>query len=223
MAIIKAKARQTTSVGRVSEGQDVYIKALRDGSMTVADWIAAMSLEGRVFTCNSGSGTTAKAWGSGTLDTKEQDLSIVVPSGTVIIPLEVRIHFVTYGDAQLVECLMASGTGDTVGTGVAVTTTESSNLNSGLATACTITEGSATGVAIATNIKEIWRDGIQMGITIATVGQVRIPEIFTWRAKDSGILDVVGPSESLVIYASAHTGTGCICVKYVELPVSAVT
>lgn len=221
MAILKAKGQQTTSLERQSEGADVYLKALRDGTLSVASWIGALSLEGRVFTANAGSATTYTTFGAGGLDESEFDLHVAVPASVVIIPLDLRICFEAYGTALLVECNLESGSGSAAGAGTTITPV-SSNINAGITSACTVIGASVDGTAITINLKEIWRADRQIVITTATVAQIREQEVFTWHAKDSGILDIVGPSQQLGVHASAATGTGFICLKYAELPASAV-
>ena len=115
MTILKALGNQTTSVERVSEGNDITLKALRDGTLTVAGWIAALSLAGRVFTVNQGLGTTPKTFGAAGLDTDEFALHVAVPAGVAIIPLELFITFEEIGTATLLEAVMQSGSGSVTG------------------------------------------------------------------------------------------------------------
>ncbi len=223
MAVIKGKAAQTTQVTRESEGAPVYMRMLRDGTLGIADLIALLSLEGRIFTCNSGTGTTAVTFGSSTLDTTEFDLHVAVPSSVVIIPLEVDIIFDSMGTIQIVECVMQAGTGSVTGAGTALTPV-SSNPNVGRTSACTVTSipTASTATAFTANIREIWHDNNPAGQTITAVGTVRSQYTFRYNAKLSGIYDIVGPSQQLAIWASAQAGIGILCFKYAELPVSAV-
>ncbi len=222
MTRLKALGNQTTSVERVSEGNDITLKALRDGTLTVASWVAALSLAGRVFTVNQGLGTTAKAFGDGGLDTDEFDLHVAVPSGVVIIPLELFITFEEIGTAGILETVMQSGSGSVTGSGDNPTPI-SSNVSSGRASKCTVTGSAATGAtALTTNIKEIWRDMDQLAIDIDTVAQIRVKYNYRWYAMDTGVLDVVGPNQQVAIWAAATAGTGQIGFKYIELPVAAV-
>ncbi len=221
MAIVKGKARQSTAIVRESEGNDVYLKALRDGTLTVAGWIAALSLEGRVFTANSGVATTEVTFGDSGLDTTEFDLHVAVPAGVAIIPLELNIHYEVYGTALLTENVMQSGSGSVTGAGASITPL-SSNLLTGLKSGCTVTGSAVAGTALTTDVKEIWRDIDQLTITIATVAQIRVPYAYRWKAMQAGVLDVVGPNQQVCIWAAANAGTGFISFKYAELPASAV-
>ncbi len=221
MAKIKGSASQTTSVERVSEGAEVYLRMLRDGSVGIADLIAMWSLEGRVFTCNGGTDTSAITFGAGTLDLTEFDVHVAIPASVVVIPLELDITFDTMGTAQIVECMMQYGTGSVVGTATA-STPISSNPSSGIASACTVKVASATGTALTTVTSEIWHAGVPLGITIATVGQVRVDHTFRYRAMESGILHVIGPSMQIAIFAAAQAGVGFVTLKYAELPLASV-
>lgn len=220
MALAKGKARQTTSVERVSEGMEQYMRLLRDGTLGVAELIALLSLEGRVFTANAGSATTPISYNAGGLVTTEFDLHVAVPASVAIIPLELTITFEAFGTALLVECVMQSGSGS-VSAGTAVTPINS-NINAPRTSSCTVTYVTAAATAFTTNVKEIWRASNQLAITTATVAQIRSPYVYTWRAKDSGILDVVGPNQQVGVWASANAGTGMIAFKYAELPSAAV-
>lgn len=219
MAILKGKSRQTTSVERASEGADQYLRMLRDGTVGVADLIAILSLEGRVFTCNGGKATSPIAFGDGGLATTEFDFHVSVPASVCIIPLELIVTFEAFGTASLVEVCMQSGSGSAAHATNTAVTPLSSNVNTGRASACTVVCAADTGgTAFTTNIKEIYRASDQLSITTATVGQLRSPYVYTWKANNSGILDVVGPSQQIGVFAAAATGTGFITLKYAELP-----
>jgi len=223
MAVIKGTARQTSSISRVSEGAEGYMRMLRDGTVGIADLIALWSLEGRVFTANGGTGTGALTFQSGTYDTLEHELHVLVPSSVVIIPLELMINFEAWGTVQKVECVMMKGTGSVAGTGTAVTPA-SSNENAGLTSACTVTSACATGTAFTAVDCEIYRADLQRVVAITTVTQQvnYAQQTFRWNAIESGVLQVVGPSEQLAVIASSQAGTGFVHLKYAELPVGSV-
>ena len=222
MAVIKGNAKQTTSVSRVGEGVETYMRMLRDGTVGVADLIALWSLEGRIFTIDGGGqGTTPITFGAGTLDVLEHDLHVSVPASVCIIPLKLIIHFDAYGTIGIVECCMQYGSGSTVGTATACTP-RSSNANTGLQSACTVKVAAATGVNLTT-INEVWHDGAPLGVTVASATQIREKVHFEYNAMDTGILHVIGPSQQLVAYASGGSaGAGFINFSWAELPVTSV-
>ncbi len=222
MAKISGNARQTTSVSRAGEGAESYLRMLRDGTIGVADLIAIWSLEGRVFTANFGAATTPGAFQGGTLTTGEFDLHVAVPASVVIIPLEWTVNFDIYGTIQVVELALQYGTGSVVGTADLTDTPISSNANTGLTSACTVSFGSTTGTALTSVVNEFWHDGIQLGISVATNSIIRSQTKFSYKAMDSGVLQVIGASQQLVGFASAQAGTGFTRFIYAELPVAGV-
>ncbi len=220
MALIKVKARQTTGIERVSEGQDVYLKAFRDGTLTVADLIAAWSFEGKVFCANAGTITTPITFGAGSIDSGEYDLHVSVPSDKVIFPLSLRIKMEAYGTTAIFETMACYGTGSTCGAGTTITPV---NVNTGSsnASSCTITAAATTtsGVAFTGKYVEFFRDGLQKVATTATGDDdsARSGETFPWYAKNEGIMRQVGPSAQLAVFAAAQAGTGFIIFEYAEL------
>ena len=92
MAAIIADASQTTSIARVSEGDNRQVRALRDGALVTVDWQQALVAEGRVHGVNMGTASTPVTFNDA-YAAAEQDLYIYVPAGTVIIPLYIGINF----------------------------------------------------------------------------------------------------------------------------------
>lgn len=223
MSKILGTARQTTSTQRVAEGVDVYLRMLRSGEIGIADLITILSLEGRVFTANVGVATSPVTFNA-LLTTTTFDLHVAVPSSVAIIPLELNMSFETYGTTSITEGAMQSGSGSVAGTTSTAVTPQSSNVSAGRTSACTIVRVADAGTAFTTNIKEIWRFTDQLAVTLATVTAIREGEPYNkrWAAKDSGVLDIVGPNQQLGIWAATQGGTGFISLKYAELPASAV-
>jgi len=222
MSTIKGKARQTTSIERVSEGADVYIRMLRDGTVGVADLIALWSLEGRIFTGTAGSGSSPETFGAtGTYDATTFDMHLAIPSSVVVIPLEYTVVYEAFGTILLVENVLQYGTGSVVGTATADIPT-SSNPNAGVASKCTLNFASATGTALTTIAEELWHDSLQPVITRASAEGNVVKERFSYNWKDTGVLQTVGPSQQLVAFAAAQAGTGFIKFVYAELPVGSV-
>ncbi len=218
MSTFKGQVNQTTSVVAGTEGAAKFVKLLRDGTLTTAGWIAALSLEGRVFTANAGTYTTPITFNGGALVTTEFDLHVAVPTSTIIIPLELMVSFDTYGTVSLVEIVMTSGKGSVIGSGGTAVVPVCSNTNTGNISTCTIAYVAAAGTAFTSEVKEIYHNSRSDVITTSTVAQIREQERFTWCAMDSGIIDVVGPSAQLAVFAASVSGTGFICFKYAELP-----
>jgi len=135
VAIIKAKAQQSTAVGRVSEGGDVYLRAMRDGALFTADWKQAMIMEGRGFMINVGALSTAVTGGGtpGTaIDPNGPEFVISVPTGTSILPLRVEICSalpVGAADDNEIDILLVADQDSAVTTGTAGTTEVIYNMN----------------------------------------------------------------------------------------------
>uniref|UniRef100_A0A6M3XVG5 Uncharacterized protein n=1 Tax=viral metagenome TaxID=1070528 RepID=A0A6M3XVG5_9ZZZZ len=222
MAVIKGDARQTSSVSRVSEGAENYMRMLRDGTLGVADLIALWSLEGRIFTVSAGAATSPATFqDSAALLTKEFDLHISVPAGVVIIPLSWNVVYEAFGTTAIVELCLQYGTGSVVGTATS-DIPSSSNANTGLHSACTCNVASATGTALTTVVEEIWHDGDQEATTRPSGGGVFTPSTYRYNALEDGVLHIIGPSQQLVGFVVSQAPTGFFQFKYAELPVSSV-
>lgn len=94
MTILKAKGQQTTAIQGVSEGADVYLRALRDGSIVSADWRQAAIIGGFGFMSNSGELSTGKVGGGAVtiLDQDRPELLVSVPNGICIMPMRIGVH-----------------------------------------------------------------------------------------------------------------------------------
>jgi hypothetical protein len=231
MAILKAKARQSTAVTREPEGEDVYLRALRDGSLSTVDFFTAMALEGRCFMANAGTATTPIAFGAGStgIVTTEADLLVVVPNGTTIIPISLVIYNEAYGTNAIYECLAAYGSGGTTTQPTNATAVTPVNLRSDSprGTSCTLWKsGDAAGATyITTNIVEFFRDGLQSAITKATaVANVANADQFrfSWSAVETGVVPIIVGSQQLFVFSQAQEATGFIQFCYCELPSSVV-
>lgn len=108
-ATIKGTARQTNSVQRVSEGAEVYMRMLRDGTMSYADFKAVCVMEGVGFHLSVGTFSTGQANDGTAVDISEPNFLVSVPNGTTILPIRISIQ-VQGGipaDGQEVEALIA--------------------------------------------------------------------------------------------------------------------
>lgn len=94
MAIIKGKGQQSTAISRQSEGNDVFLRALRDGTLITADWKQAAIIAGYGFITNEGAFSLGiVGGGAGTiLLLNEPEYVLSVPQGTCIIPLRIGVH-----------------------------------------------------------------------------------------------------------------------------------
>jgi len=92
-AIIKGLARNAGSVERVSEGAEVFLRMLRDGTLVSANWKQAAIFQGLGFMVNVGALSTPIAGGgNGTVvDLDQPEFVVSVPSGVSIMPIRVEI------------------------------------------------------------------------------------------------------------------------------------
>lgn len=144
MAIIKGKAQQTSSVGRVSEGADVNIRATRDGALFAANWKLACIMEGRGFMTMVGALSTPVAGGDTGLvvDIDKPSFVLSVPTGISILPIRTDVAVglpVGAADDDEVDVLIAvdqDKAWDATGTATAATIYNLNTLNS-RASGCT--------------------------------------------------------------------------------------
>lgn len=144
MAIQKAKAQQTSSVARVSEGADTYVRTLRDGALLAANWKLACIMEGRGFTTIVGALSTPVAGGDASfiVDIDKPSFLVSVPTGISIIPIYTRVAVglpVGAADDDEIDILIAvdqDKAWDATGTATAATIYNMNTLNS-RASGCT--------------------------------------------------------------------------------------
>lgn len=218
---IKAQSQMTNDL--VDSGQTmVYLKALKNGTLSVAQFAELMSLEGRVFSANAGSVTTPVTFGAGNIDTTEPDLQIIVPDGTTIIPLEIILTMEAYGTTALFEFMASIGQGSTVahGTDTDVTITNTNTLSTNVS-ACTAGAASNNdAVYPISKITEFWRGCEPLAVTVGTADDdsTFYPVNYIWRAKEAGYYPVLSGKGALNVFASAQAGTGFIECKFIEVP-----
>src|SRR5262245_5286396 len=113
-ALMKGRVQQR-NVTRARDGSEILERLLRDGSYIAADWLVAMSLEGRVFQANYGQGTTFITCKTG-LTAAQPDTNLDVPAGTTVIPLALHLAVAAMtGTANHI--FFQAGGGNVVGNG----------------------------------------------------------------------------------------------------------
>jgi hypothetical protein len=216
---IKGQASPTSDLVASSTTLE-YIKCLKNGTLSVAQFGEVMSLEGRVFHVQGGSVTSPITFGAGSIDTTEPDLFIYAPAGTTIIPLEVLIAVETYGTTLLWESMIAIGNGGAVGT-VTSATPVNMNLGHGNASRCTVGVASNNdSTYFTTTVAEIWRATETVAVTLATADDDSTwqPANHVWRAKDAGYYPIVHGAGGLMAFSASQAGTGFVSAKWIELP-----
>jgi len=198
------------------------VKALKDGTLSVMDFIAVMSLEGRVFSAAGGSGTSPITFGAGTIDTTEPDLMIKVPSGTSIIPVEINLTMEAYGTTAIFEFMASIGQGSTTALGTDTDVTiYNCNLGNSVASACSAGAASNNDATYMTdNVVEFWRGCEGKAVTVATADDDSTwqPVNFSWKLTDAGYLPICNGEGGLTVFAASQAGTGFIQCRFIEIP-----
>lgn len=224
------ESRGVVGVSQVVRTKDDTRHGLRlvaDGALVSQDWLMACAMEGRVYVGNSGTVTTPITFtATATIDTTKPEYDILVPSGTIVIPVEIRVYFEAFGTNAQSEVMASVGTGGAQA-GTAITP---KNLRVDLpnTTACTVHRTGTGATYMTAGVSEFWRDGQQFAITKTTASAtaaVSDPNLFIWRYSDSGIAPVLysaSASSRLNVFQGSQAGTGFITVTWVELPVAAI-
>lgn len=227
MALIKAKGRQTTSVSRESEGADVYVKALRDGTLTMAGFFQALALEGRVYVVNGGGVAVTPIEFAGAYDADGADLVLDIPSGTAVMPISFEVVYQSLTDDTDIEVvLMASNMANTVTTATAVTP---KNIRTNLGRGSNCTANVACAAANSTDVsggsgafcfaRTRWEIGAAPAAAQSEEGQ----ELrFRWSALDDGVAPVLVGASCIVAHVASTGGDGYLILTYAELPSSAI-
>jgi len=220
MAIIKAKANQTTGVAAVAEGSDVYLRAMRDGTLINAEWIMSQALRGRLFCAQAGLLTTPITWtATATNDQTKPAMFLDVPDGTTIIPLEISLYMEAHGTDALFECAFLCGTGGVSAGGTAMTITNM-RTDAPFKSNVTGTSDITGGTACTTNISSFFASGVQLITTIATSddASMRNPDLYVWRYSDGLYAPIVKGAAQLMVTQGSQAGTGFGKIIFVELP-----
>jgi len=223
-AIIKGTARQDNSVQRVSEGAEVYLRMLREGSISIADFILVCTLEGYGFGANFGTVTTPITPGAtANIDVTKPFAWVSCPATHLIIPTEVSVYMEAYGTNAQFQVNAQIGTGGSRTSGGTAVTPANLRSDRPRASVCTAYTGNATPVFVGstTNVHEFWRDGCQFAITKTTASATAAaldPEKFGWELKN-GMAPVIGYGASqIAVHQGSQAGTGFVILKWVELP-----
>lgn len=229
MAIIKAKGQQTSSVSVGSEGADVYVRAMRDGSLINMPWLTAKAIEGKVFAANTGLLTTPDTFNA-TIADAEQDMLVNVPTGTTIIPVYLQVNLEDTGTVLAVDVVaVASNVYDNTGLTSTVLTVMNMRTDKAAGgsqcTAHAVVTANATAVETG-NYVEFWRpmaglaEDAFAGNTMPTNNQVSHSR---WSIGDAVVPPVIVGPGSLSIFTGAQAGIGFITAIWVEEPTADLT
>lgn len=196
----------------------VGARATLDGSAVQLPWVAALALEGRVFSATVGSLTTPISFAKTAYDSDQPQFVLDVPASKAVIPLGVLLHLEDAAGTDNEVYLVLSTTQVGAGTSTAVTP-KNARTDSPASSACSaysLYTGNGTDPTIHS---EIWRAGY--AFADATNDPAKI---FTWSANDTPLNVVVGTG-SLVIYIVGTTTApaGYLKVVWAEMDKTDIT
>lgn len=220
-ANIKVKARQTTSESWESEGNDVYVKSLRDGSISVADFRLAAIAAGRGFHATFGSFSGGTVQTDAAFDVDEPAVVIQIPSGTSVLPISIRAQSQTGApvDGQETEILFAvdQDSSGAVVSATNFTATSIYNMNTlfGRASACSAWSDATDSMTDPVLDIELARSVIEYDV--AANGQVAVVNNLIYEPKTPLIVN--GPA-MIVGYWGGDTAVvgGFAQVEWIEFP-----
>ena len=227
----KAKARQSTTISRETEGSDVFVRALRDGSLITADWKQAAILAGYGYTVNVGALSTGiVGGGNGTvIDQDEPECVLTIPNGYCVLPLRIAVQVQSgaVGDAEEVEILIAVDQDKALDATSIAGSTYTTEVIYNLNTLCGSTSSCACYSAFTDTITdpvldlELARKVIEYEWS-ATSGSQNLEVDLLYEPKNPPVIN--GPAQ-IVIYWGGDTATigGFAEIQFLEFPESAFT
>ena len=212
------------SPGSYGESTGGQLRLNRRGELVSNDFIRQAALDGRMFSINCGTISTALTWtATASLDRTKPMLSISVPSGTTIIPVSIELYMQAYGTNAAFEVMAEVGTGGTAqGTAVVPICLRTDAPNT---TTITAYELGTAATAPTASINEFWRDGQQFAITKTTAkadSSIYDPNRFTWSLLTSASMPVCVGASQLFISQGSNAGTGFLTVCYIEYPSTSI-
>jgi len=225
-AIIKANARQSTSVESVSEGADVFLRMLRDGSLVNANWKQAGIFKGLGRMVNVGAfSTPIVGGGAGTIiDQDEPELVIAVPSGTSIMPIRIEVTCTVpliSADANESEILIGVDTATYAVTGSAGTTEVAYNLNGGTTgSLCNCLSAVTTAItAVPVITMELMHKLLTAAVKGSSAGNDVWGELYGLYEPESAPI-IKGNAQLLVYFGGTVATSGFISAQWLEFPSS---
>lgn len=197
-----------------SDGTERVIRALRDGSLTVADWVFAMAIAGYGHVASVGTATTPITFKTG-FTAAQPEIAIDVPAGTTIVPLHILVSLEDSAGTDNEIVFETANNAVGAGTSTAITSRNLINgSNTGLPTGCSIYSAYSGNGTAPTSTVEFWRHVYPFAD--ATKDPVKS---FEW-SFDRHAPVIVAGAGSLVGYVGGTTTApaGYIKVAWIELP-----
>lgn len=224
MALIKAKARVTTGLAHVSEGADVYIRALRDGSLVGVDWLQSLIMAGYGSYIDVGALTTPiVGGGNGTIvDLDQPEVNIGVPTGRTIVPVRIHIQCEVPADtdADVEEIIigydrLATNAGGTF-TDEVIKNMRTDMVGSSLCDANSAYSGDQT---VSPTVNEIARAGTVTNVLTSGITNKQFELLY----EPKHPLFIVGPAQLICYWGGVAAMSGFAQVFWVEFPTTWLT
>ncbi len=221
--------RVRPSPNQVGAGSNTgYIpqRSMVDGTIFTADWLGRMALEGRMYTCHSGTGTAPNTFAGAYVNTTP-DLDMSVPAGVMAIPIALAVQFEAFGTILLTEVVAACGVGGIIApTSATAVTPINHRLDLPNSSGVTVVSDGTGATYMTSNVLEFFRDGHQGDVTVSAVAtgdQASNLAKFKWSALETGNWPIMYNPASITrlnICACSQAGTGFITLTFVVPPLS---
>ncbi len=210
-----------TQVGRKSDGVIRPIRTTADGSIFTAPWVVGHLLDGRIFSVNAGTVTSAIT-SAGVVAATTPDVYMRIPQGTKIIPLHVNVSLDALTDDQDLEIVAAvSNRLDTTPTGpssLTVINRQMGHSNGSLVLADSDVSAVDDMAASGFQYLEFFRVLAEYGAKpVAAQNEQGQALSFNWYADEDVPLSVKGPA-SLAIFVGKASRDFFATITWVELP-----
>lgn len=223
MAKMESVVAQTDVTRVTSEaGAEKYVRMLRDGTLSFADFFFVCELEGLVKVANAGGVASSPiTFCSSAYDADAQDIGITVPDGTAIMVIRCEVMIDALTDDTDTEIIFkTSNTAITGTTGTAVTPVNKRN-DKPTGSACTVYAAfdAAGGTDTDSGAKAytFWHDRLESGAAPAAANNEETTHcMLSWVSPRDGLPAIVIDSGSVSGHVVGST-TGFITVEWVEL------
>lgn len=227
--LIKGIARNSSSAQSVSEGAEVFLRMLRDGSLVSSNWIQAAIFKGLGHIVNVGAfSTPITGGGNGTIiDQDQPEFVVSVPSGTSIMPIRIEVTCqvpLIAADSNEAEILVAVDQDTTGVTGATDTDETIYNLNTliSVASSCTATSYTSVNLTTAPVLDIELMHKVLVGDVQGTAANANWGELYgLYEPLAVPILN--GPCNLIGYWGGTVAVTGFASIQWVEFPTSFAT
>ncbi len=227
MAKIQLKGIQNQAISRQTEGQDVFLRALRDGSVIKSDWMQAAIMGGYGYMVSDGAIVTGQTGGGQgtTMDISEPEVAIGIPNGYCIMPIRIQVGIepgAYNAENDETEILIAADQ-DTILSNLGNTTADTlsvfnMNTRCGLTSACSAFGGYSTSLTDPTLDLELahWASTADTDGAPATI----VTHMCNLLYEPEHPIILNGPAALFVYFGGTVATTGYTSIQWLEFPES---